>query len=606
MQIVVGPTSIENLFTGRSRVVVPNFQRNYAWTQTQITEFMDDVIESARDDQSHFWGPVVFLRNESNPDVFEVIDGQQRLTTSVIMLSLLRDEAYAFTDRMIYSGTPGEHNLYTKFRNILFLPPMYQDARFTANYLVEAAFNESVLPDPKNAAGAKRAPLSPGGRGMTLTEKKNTKELRKAYIGLRTRLQAELAKHKSDEDKKVFLDSIFRALTSNFEIHTMVLNDVNDAYILFETLNNRGLRLNPADLLKTLTLRQIRETSSQKKFNEALELWDETTEILGDYDFSKFLRHYLLTQTTEKIQTNKIYRAFATTIATLGKNGAEENLKRLNQAAAIYAELLNIEDNSDLDLQRSFARMDSYSDTHRVFLLGMMLLKIDNASRRMLARSIEVLSFRWIAAGQNAQELETFYQMTVHELSNDFSKKGIDTVIKKILDHAPSDATLSSIHRKESAVIQKYALRRIEESITGKTLDWDAKVIVQYLAPLKPLDTSYWQEMIAPIETADGQDDYDDFAQMWGNIGLSERALLQSVEREIWPTKVKGPGDGKNNGLGQSPFKITQSAAKIPKWTKAHIEERSEWLRDSVLELTGKSWALDGKATIPSWIPPKM
>jgi uncharacterized protein with ParB-like and HNH nuclease domain len=96
MQIVVGPTSIENLFTGRTKVVVPNFQRNYAWTPTQITEFMDDIIDSAGDDHSHFWGPVVFLRSESDPDVYEVIDGQQRLTSAIIMLSLLRDEALHF------------------------------------------------------------------------------------------------------------------------------------------------------------------------------------------------------------------------------------------------------------------------------------------------------------------------------------------------------------------------------------------------------------------------------------------------------------------------------------------------------------------------------
>ena len=605
MHIVVGPTSIENLFTGRTKVVVPNFQRNYAWTPAQITEFMDDVVESAQDDQSHFWGPVVFLRNENDADVFEVIEGQQRLTTSVIMLSLLRDEAFGFTNRLIYAGTPGEHNLYTKFRNILFLPPMYMNPRFTANYLVEKSFNDSILPDPKDAGGASRPYLSPGGRGMSPSEKKNTKELRKAYTSLRKRLHDELAKYDSDEQKKIFLDSIFRALTSNFEIHSMVLADVNDAYILFETLNNRGLRLNPADLLKTLTLRQIRESSTQKKFNDALELWDDTTEVLGDYDFSKFLRHYLLTQTREKIQTNKIYKAFATTIASIGANGAEENLKRLNKAALIYAELLDIEVNADSELQKSFARMDSYSDTHRVFLLGMMLLPLDGQSRRGLARAIEVLSFRWIAAGQNAQELETFYQNTVHELAKDHSKKGVQEIIKKILDHAPSDSTLSNLHRKESTVIQKYALRRIEEALTKKELDWDGKFVVQSFAPQRPVNLDYWEKLIAPAETPDGLDDYEDYVQMWGNIGLIDRGLLTSIEREKWPIKINGLGDGKHFGLNTSKFKVTQSVITHTKWTRALIEDRSEWMRESVLELCGKNWATSGSASIKPWAPPK-
>lgn len=601
MQIVVGPTSLENLFTGRTKVNVPNFQRNYAWTPSQITEFMDDILDSANDDHSHFWGPVVFLRNDGDTDVYEVIDGQQRLTTSIIMMSLLRDEAFSFSDRLIYPGTPGEHNLYTKFRNILFLPPMYEAPRFTANYLVEKAFNESVLPDPKNASGQSRPHLSLGGRGMSNSEKKNTKELRKAYFSLRNRLQDELNKYEDDNQKKVFLDSIFRSLTSNFEIHSMVLADVNDAYILFETLNNRGLRLNPADLLKTLTLRQIRENSTQKKFDEALELWDDTTEVLGDYDFSKFLRHYLLTQTNEKIQINKIYKIFATTIASMGQNGAEQNLKKLNQAALIYAQLLNIEENKDSELQQSFARIGTYSDTHRVFLLGMMLMKLDANSRRVLSRAIEVISFRWIAAGQNAQELETFYQTMVHQLSKDLTKKGVDAVVKAILDRAPSDADLSNLHRKESSAIQKYALRRVEDALSRSGIDWSEKSVIQHFAPIRPSDIKYWESYIAPADTPDGTDDYDDYASSWGNLGLSHRAMLATVEREIWPNKVGGLGDAKYFGLKSSKFKVTQSVCALPNWTKSHIESRSDWLRNSILQLCSREWALTGSMSIKNW-----
>jgi hypothetical protein len=603
MHIVVGPQSIENLFTGRRRVKVPNFQRNYAWTPVQIAEFMDDVIESAHDETAHFWGPVVFLIAEDDPDTFEIIDGQQRLTTAVVMMSLLRDEAFGFADRLIYAGTPGEHNLYSKFRNILFLPPMFTEPRFTANYLVEKAFNTAVLPDPSTPGQGRRQVLSLGGKGMSPAEKRNTKELRKNYNDLKKKLQVELEKYSTDEEKKRFLDSIHRALTSNFEIHSMVLDDVNDAYILFETLNNRGLRLNPADLLKTLTLRSVQQASGQKKFDEALELWDETTSVLGDYDFSKFLRHYLLTQTQEKIQTNKIYRSFATTIKDLGADGAWKNLQQLNKAANIYSELLDFYNNSDTELQRLFARMNTYSDTHRVFLLGMMLLKLDRATRRSLARAIEVLSFRWIAAGRNAQELETFYQRMVHELSGDTGKRNIDSVRKKILDMAPSDSELSGLHTKSSSDFQLYALRRIEEALAGKALDWYEKVFVETLAPVRPQDERYWASHIAPMETPDGNDDYEDFVSMWGNLTLMENRLLASVDREVWPTKVSGLSGPRQHGLTASKFKVTIAARKCPTWTRTHIEERSAWMRNSVLALVGPEWAETGVVSIKAWEP---
>jgi hypothetical protein len=606
MHIVVGPQSIENLFTGKRRVKVPNFQRNYAWTPVQISEFMDDVIESALDDTAHFWGPVVFLISEDDPDTFEIIDGQQRLTTAVIMISLLRDAAFGFADRLIYAGTPGEHNLYSKFRNILFLPPMFTEPRFTANYLVEKAFNTAVLPDPAAPGTGRRPALSPNGRGMSPAEKRNTKELRKNYNDLKKKLDAELAKFATDEEKKSFLDSIYRALTSNFEIHSMILDDVNDAYVLFETLNNRGLRLNPADLLKTLTLRNVQQTSGQKKFDEALELWDETTLVLVDYDFSKFLRHYLLTQTQQKIQTNKIYRSFADAIKELGSDGAWKNLRLLNKAANIYAELLGYYENSDTELQRTFARMNTYSDTHRVFLLGMMLLKLDRNTRRSLARAIEVLSFRWIAAGRNAQELETFYQRMVHELSRDTSSSNIDSVRKQILSMAPLDSELSGLHLKTSGDLQLYALRRIEEGLTRKSLDWYEKIHIETLAPKRPQDERYWADHIAPLETPDGNDDYEDFVLMWGNLTLMENRLLASVDREVWPTKVSGLAGPRQHGLAASKFALTVDVRKCSVWTRAHIEDRSQWIKASILSLASPQWAETGDAAISTWDRPKL
>lgn len=601
MHIVVGPRSIESLFGASTRIAVPNFQRNYAWTPTQITEFMDDVLEAAQDEHPHFWGPIVLLKDRDDPDLYEVIDGQQRLTTAVIMLSLLRDEAYSFENRLIYEGEPGEHNLYSKFRNILFLPPTFSKSRFTANYLVEKAFSTSIIPDPTNASGERRPNLSPGGAGMSSTEKKNTKELRKAYVSLRRRLQDEAEKYQTEPERKIFLDSVFRALTSNFEIHAMVLDNQSDAFILFETLNNRGLRLNPADLLKTRTLKEIRENSSQNKFASALTLWDRTTSNLGDYDFSKFLRHYLLTQSTNKIQSNKVFREFEAAIERLQPNGAEKNLVQLNKASEIYAQLLNEEANPDNELQQSFARMDSYSDTHRVFLLGMMLVELNKDERRKLARAIEMLSFRWISAGKNAQELETIYQKLSHQLSGSKKPIPVSSVVENIVEFAPSNDALSQLYRKDSVDLQRYALRRIEESVASKELDWLVKTQVGTLAPDAPANESYWEDLIAPFETNDGDDDYEDFSTMIGNFVLLEKKLLKAIDSEVWPTKVSG-GSG-ILGLGASKFKTTIACCKVDQWSRSHIESRSSWIQDSILALTSEDWVRTGVAKIRNWTP---
>ena len=109
-------------------------------------------------------------------------------------------------------------------------------------------------------------------------------------------------------------------------------------------------------------------------------------------------------------------------------------------------------------------------------------------------------------------------------------------------------------------------------------LDWENKTAIQHFVPLKPLDPEYWGHLVAPMDTVDGEPDYEDLADSWGNLGLIERSLLNAVEREDWPGKISGLGDGKHDGLSKSKFKLTQAVCTQQKWTRALINHRSEWL----------------------------
>ena len=67
---------------------VPEFQRSYAWTEEEVFQLWDDVVEAIKNKkQEYFIGPIVVKNNEQS---LEVIDGQQRLTTSLILISIIR------------------------------------------------------------------------------------------------------------------------------------------------------------------------------------------------------------------------------------------------------------------------------------------------------------------------------------------------------------------------------------------------------------------------------------------------------------------------------------------------------------------------------------
>src|SRR5690606_40352728 len=109
--------NFKEVFNHTVRYEIPFFQRGYAWEQRQWkklfedlqAEIIDNVENNDFDDQEHFFGPIVVLEKKfDHPSIkkFLVIDGQQRITTSYLLLAvikkLLEDKAHLSTDAQLY------------------------------------------------------------------------------------------------------------------------------------------------------------------------------------------------------------------------------------------------------------------------------------------------------------------------------------------------------------------------------------------------------------------------------------------------------------------------------------------------------------------------
>ena len=84
--------TIKNLFNGTDHYLIPPYQRNYAWREPEISQLIQDIIDSSKlSDKQYYIGTLVtYHRNDGK---YEVIDGQQRLTTlSLLMMVLLRND----------------------------------------------------------------------------------------------------------------------------------------------------------------------------------------------------------------------------------------------------------------------------------------------------------------------------------------------------------------------------------------------------------------------------------------------------------------------------------------------------------------------------------
>lgn len=595
MRIEASEKSLSQLLSGNTTFAIPDYQRNYAWKSEQIDAFMQDVLALVENpSDQHFFGPLVLL--DAGNGKSSVIDGQQRLTTIVILLCLIRDKLQSFeNDKVLVSG----ESVQLSFLILLMLKydGLSKD-RYEANYMIRDAFKQYVMATVNSPV---RKLMTPRGNGMTAEEKRATSELRAAYIRMDKKLTEWLLPFAGDEESmKVMLQLLISAIQDRFRILEITMFSEEDAYVLFETLNERGLRLTPSDLLKSFTLRMA-ETEDQQKVKEVLARWDETVNKLGDFPFTKFLRHYLLAAQPSKVQAKKIFKFFSQIVNEYGQGGAERNLNELNQAADVYARLL-IEGATPQDpkLDQVFSNLNMFSETHRVFLLRALLGNFSDAALLRAATVTEMLAFRWILIGGNAQELETLYQRAASMLFTDSKERKmhvedtyLDEAIDFLLAALPSDESVRSYMKDNAArrELQNYVLRRVQYAQSGKGLVWNPQSIhVEHLAPQNPAPNSNWFDRVAPKTSTDPDKSiYEDFVGKWGNLSLLEFEINKSIGNAEWSVKVEGILSNAQKGLQDSQITMTEDVSKFNEWTNETINRRTEWLGAAMAEITSIS-----------------
>ena len=114
--------SILDLLSDRSPFLVERYQRAYAWTEEEVKEFADDLLNLNESSDTHFFGSVVSVRKEiegtKSGFQFEVIDGQQRLATFTILFSIIEKEFAKLEARARNNKTKQDaHNSSENIRN---------------------------------------------------------------------------------------------------------------------------------------------------------------------------------------------------------------------------------------------------------------------------------------------------------------------------------------------------------------------------------------------------------------------------------------------------------------------------------------------------------
>jgi Protein of unknown function DUF262/Protein of unknown function (DUF1524) len=296
---------------------IPRYQRPYLWERAHLDDFWRDVIQS-RGDEEYFIGSIVTAkpRHES---VYAVVDGQQRLTTITILLCVLRDAFEEAGDADLAEGTHTlieRRNRENKLQFVLTTETSYPFLQEHIQRRDDAELETIAGPEEEALKAANEFFESRIGEvvdsvrtNSSLSGDKQKKEIVKRLRTIR--------------DQVLSLQVIF-----------VELENEDDAYLVFETLNTRGKDLRATDLVKNLVLRLKRPTN--KGVDVAKEKWNTILETLEESEASirvdAFLHHSWLSR-NDFVAQKKLFMAVKGRVT---KSNVDGYLNELVSDAALY------------------------------------------------------------------------------------------------------------------------------------------------------------------------------------------------------------------------------------------------------------------------------
>jgi hypothetical protein len=266
--------TITQLLSSESeQYLVPAYQRRYSWHEKQLVELLDDISLLEGGD-THLFGSIVCLtgHHTAGMNKLELVDGQQRLTTVCILLQCIADRlkkdgetsAAQDVDRLLQAKALGE-------------PPVLK-----------------ILLDSLDAGDFEKLLAN-----KTLDQPQNP-NLALAFSTFRDWV---------DDKKLADLGTFLYRLKNQCTVIRLEVSDAKDAFKLFETINNRGLKLSPTDIIKNFIL------GNAARFGPAsLELarqrWAELIRNLDGTSIDGFFRQFLIARMRKRVTASFVIPYF--------------------------------------------------------------------------------------------------------------------------------------------------------------------------------------------------------------------------------------------------------------------------------------------------------
>ena len=575
MENNAGTQPLINLVKQFERLEVDDYQRAYTWRSEDITALYDDLKECVRDKDNHFFGTLIIQQGQAG--VSKVVDGQQRLTTTFILVAAIRDELNKLSVKMLQGdGDDPEIWVAQRANEYLLFNNKASQPRFLANRLIRKEMNEVVF--------------APSDKQKSLEELEDssiTSRFKSAVKILRSLVADDLKEFDSDEGKLRRINSLLDALLDRFHVLRVVTTTVGESLDIFMTLNARGVPLAASDLVRgeviSLLGSGLSEAEQIALHSKMLDQWKTVIERVDDVE--TYMRHFLLFDGDSKVQKNKILKTVLEVIDPKTDKPRRNQQAKVEAArtfwdafvdtSKIYSDVLACQLGND-EVQFRLELLEGLGTSHRPLVMAIAKKTDDVKQQEKTITLLNSLAYRWTIAKENAQTLEDQLQTWARDLLKNADFNKLDTEISEALANLKMD-TLSFLQEKgDTSFVTRGLLHGINHYLAdgsnevklGKTLQ------LEHIAPQKP--TENWLNDLLPHEVPN-EAKYKKLIKQAGNLALLDWKLNIKAQQKAFVTKTA-------DYYNKSTVFVTRDLGTLgySEWIADDINNRTDWLAEMV------------------------
>lgn len=538
----------------RRYVKLPPFQRSFSWEKTQINQFWDDLVLFQKDyvriptTASYFLGPIVIIQEE---DHILLLDGQQRLATSTITLSAMRDVARTLDKSGMTKGADLARDIQRELIEKDTEPATFS---LILGDLDEPFFIKAIKTDPPAVPRSKL-------RSHNL--------ISTAYNIAKERISTIIVGMSYDESLKM-IKSFCDALSKGMSLIGMVVQSEEDAYTIFETLNDRGLRLSVPDLALNLLMKRAPDDTAR---NIVRQYWNTMLRQMGKRDVSRFLRHMWVSRYGD-LKSEGLYTAI------------KKNLDASKLASIEFAELCADECDSyvalldaNIPIPSVLSNLEGIVKYLRINSAPPLLLSgyrcLEQTEFEKLVKLILIIHIRFVLiTNQNPLDLESKFYEAAREIRT--SKEKGETsgktyqIAKKFLsqlfvDDSKIKENINDLTLERSEAI--WLMTQIANCLQSKTKEIGMdKANLEHIFPQNP--GAAW-----PNKTQ-----LEPYTWNIGNLTI----LGERINKDA---KNRGFTDKCTNYYKKSEILMTQDILSYKQWDETSIQTRAKSLAENIIKL---------------------